>query len=117
FLNKLKTIDDIVLNGHPEKSLPGLVSFSVDYVEGESMMIMLDEKGICVSTRSACASGSLRASHVLIAIGRDYATAQGTLLFSFGIFNTLEQIDRAFVVLEETIRFLRNISPLYKKKQ
>lgn len=116
FLNKLRRIEDIVINGHPEKSLPGLVSFSVEYVEGESMMIMLDEKGICVSTRSACASGSLRASHVLIAIGRDYATAQGTLLFSFGISNTAEQIDRAFVVLEETINFLRKISPLYKKK-
>ncbi len=101
FLERLKDIDDIVINGHPEKSLPGLVSFSVKYVEGESMMIMLDEKGICVSTRSACASGSLRASHVLIATGSDYATAQGTLLFSFGIDNTKEQIDRAFEVLKD----------------
>lgn len=117
FLNKLSTIEDITINGHLEKSLPGLVSFSVEYVEGESMMIMLDEKGICVSTRSACASGSLRASHVLIAIGRDYATAQGTLLFSFGISNTIEEIDMAFVVLKDTIEFLRNISPLYKKKK
>ncbi|MBP8625257.1 MAG: cysteine desulfurase [Syntrophorhabdaceae bacterium] len=116
FLERLKDIDDIVINGHPEKSLPGLVSFSVKYVEGESMMIMLDEKGICVSTRSACASGSLRASHVLIATGSDYATAQGTLLFSFGIDNTKEQIDRAFVALREAIGFLRSISPLYKKK-
>ncbi len=80
------------------------------------MMIMLDEKGICVSTRSACASGSLRASHVLIAIGSDYATAQGTLLFSFGIDNTKAQIDKAFDVLKDTVAFLRNISPLYKKK-
>ncbi|HQE79233.1 MAG TPA: cysteine desulfurase family protein [Syntrophorhabdaceae bacterium] len=116
FLEQLKGIDDIVINGHPEKSLPGLVSFSVEYVEGESMMIMLDEKGICVSTRSACASGSLRASHVLIAIGSDYATAQGTLLFSFGIDNTKAQIDKAFDVLKDTVAFLRNISPLYKKK-
>ncbi|MCX8110018.1 MAG: cysteine desulfurase [Syntrophorhabdaceae bacterium] len=116
FLERLKTIEDIVINGHPEKSLPGLVSFSVEYVEGESMMIMLDEKGVCVSTRSACASGSLRASHVLIAIGSEYATAQGTLLFSFGIDNTKAQIDRTFDVLIETVGFLRNISPLYKKK-
>lgn len=115
FLERLKEIDEIVINGHPDNSLPGLVSFSVEYVEGESMMIMLDEKGICVSTRSACASGSLRASHVLIATGSDYATAQGTLLFSFGIDNTIEQIDRAFEVLKDTIGFLRNISPLYKK--
>ncbi|HOJ70383.1 MAG TPA: cysteine desulfurase family protein [Syntrophorhabdaceae bacterium] len=116
FLERVKGIDDIVINGHPEKSLPGLVSFSVEYVEGESMMIMLDEKGICVSTRSACASGSLRASHVLIAIGSDYATAQGTLLFSFGIDNTKAQIDKAFDVLKDTVAFLRSISPLYKKK-
>lgn len=116
FLERLRTIDDIVINGHPEQSLPGLVSFSVEYVEGESMMIMLDEDGISVSTRSACASGSLRASHVLIATGADYATAQGTLVFSFGMDNTLEDVERAFESLKKTVAFLRNLSPLYKKK-
>ncbi len=81
-MDRLRTIDEIVINGHPEKSLPGLVSFSVEYIEGESMMMMLDEEGISISTRSACASGSLRTSHVLIATGTDHATAQGTLVFS-----------------------------------
>lgn len=115
-IKRLGEIDEITINGHPERCLPGLASFSVAYVEGESMMIMLDEEGICVSTRSACASGSLRASHVLIAIGTEYALAQGTLVFAFGTDNTIEQVDKAVGVLKKSIEFLRNMSPLYKKK-
>jgi cysteine desulfurase len=114
-MDRLGTIDKIVLNGHPEKSLPGLVSFSVAYIEGESMMMMLDEEGISISTRSACASGSLRTSHVLIATGTDHATAQGTLVFSYGIDITVEDIDKAFEALRKSVAFLRNMSPLYKK--
>jgi len=115
-IERLKTIDEIYINGHPEKCLPGFLSFSVAYVEGESMTMMLDEEGIAVSTRSACASGSLRASHVLIATGSDYALAQGTLLFSFGIDNTFEDMDKAVDSLRKSVEFLRNMSPLYKKK-
>jgi cysteine desulfurase len=114
-MDRLGTIDKIVLNGHPEKSLPGLVSFSVEYIEGESMMMMLDEEGVSISTRSACASGSLRTSHVLIATGADHATAQGTLVFSYGIDITVEDIDRAFDALRKSVAFLRNMSPLYQK--
>jgi len=114
-MDRLGTIDKIVVNGHPEKSLPGLVSFSVEYIEGESMMMMLDEEGISISTRSACASGSLRTSHVLIATGTDHATAQGTLVFSYGIDITVENIDKAFESLRKSVAFLRNMSPLYKK--
>jgi cysteine desulfurase len=114
-MDRLATIDKIVINGHPEKSLPGLVSFSVEYIEGESMMMMLDEEGVSISTRSACASGSLRTSHVLIATGLDHATAQGTLVFSYGIDITLEDIDKAFASLRKSVDFLRNMSPLYKK--
>jgi cysteine desulfurase len=114
-MDRLGTIDKIVINGHPEKSLPGLVSFSVEYIEGESMMMMLDEEGVSISTRSACASGSLRTSHVLIATGLDHATAQGTLVFSYGIEITLEDIDKAFASLRKSVAFLRNMSPLYKK--
>jgi len=116
FLEKLGSIDDIHINGHPTLSLPGLISVSVEYVEGESMMIMLEGDGICVSTRSACASGSLRASHVLTATGCDYVTAQGTIIFSFGVGNTLEDVDKAFATLQKSIAFLRSMSPLYKKK-
>jgi cysteine desulfurase len=115
-MERLGTIDEIVVNGHPEKSLPGLVSFSVSYIEGESMMMMLDEEGVSISTRSACASGSLRTSHVLIATGRDHATAQGTLVFSYGIDITVEDIDKAFEALRKSVAFLRNMSPLYKKE-
>lgn len=114
-MDRLGTIDKIVVNGHPEKSLPGLVSFSVEYIEGESMMMMLDEEGVRISTRSACASGSLRTSHVLIATGIDHATAQGTLVFSYGIDITVEDIDKAFEALMKSVAFLRNMSPLYKK--
>jgi len=114
-MDRLGTIDKIVVNGHPEKSLPGLVSFSVEYIEGESMMMMLDEEGISISTRSACASGSLRTSHVLIATGTDHATAQGTLVFSYGIDITVDDIDMAFEALRKSVAFLRNMSPLYKK--
>ncbi|MCX5818235.1 MAG: cysteine desulfurase family protein [Proteobacteria bacterium] len=116
FIEKLNTLEEIHINGHPELSLPGLVSVSVEYVEGESMMIMLEGEGICVSTRSACAAGSLRASHVLIATGCDYVTAQGTLIFSFGTGNTLDDIDKAFAALNKSVTFLRSMSPLYKKK-
>lgn len=116
WIDKLKAIEAIEINGHPTECLPHLVSFSVLYVEGESMILMLDEKGICASTRSACASGSLRASHVLLATGCDYAAAQGTLIFSFGIMNTTEELDRAKEVFKDSVIFLRNMSPLYKKK-
>jgi cysteine desulfurase len=108
-------IGDVTVNGHPEKSLPGLLSVSFDYIEGESLMLLLDEAGICVSTRSACASGSLRASHVLTAIGLDYVKAQGTLIFSFGRENTIEDVDKTFESLKKAVTFLRNMSPLYKK--
>jgi len=114
-MDRLGAIDKIVINGHPEKSLPGLVSFSVEYIEGESMMMMLDEEGVSISTRSACASGSLRTSHVLIATGLDHATAQGTLVFSYRIDITVEDIDKAFASLRKSVAFLRNMSPLYKK--
>lgn len=115
WIEKLKEVEDISINGHPTECLPHLVSFSVHYVEGESMILMLDEKGICASTRSACASGSLRASHVLLATGCDYAAAQGTLIFSFGIMNTREELDKAMDAFKESVVFLRNMSPLYKK--
>jgi len=108
-------IEDIIINGHPELSLPNLVSVSVKYIEGESIVLMLDEEKISVSTRSACASGALRASHVLLSIGRDYADAQGTLVISFGQETTEAEIDRFLDVLKEVVETLRKMSPLYKK--
>jgi cysteine desulfurase len=108
-------IDDIIINGHPEFSLPNLVSVSIRYIEGEGVVLMLDEEGIAVSTRSACAAGALQASHVLLSIGRDFADAQGTMVLTFGITTTEEDIDRFIDVLERVVRTLRGMSPLYAK--
>jgi len=108
-------IDDIHINGHPEFSLPNLVSVSIAYIEGESIVLMLDEENILTSTRSACASGSLRASHVLSSIGIDWADAQGTLVITFGQDNTEADIDRFLDVLYDVVSTLRKMSPLYAK--
>ncbi len=108
-------IPDIVINGHPTHCLPHLISVSVNYIEGESLMLMLDEEGIIVATRSACASGALRASHVLLGIGLDHATAQGTLLLTLGRDNTAAQIDRVLEVMPKIVQTLRDMSPIYKK--
>ncbi len=110
-------IPEIVINGDPTLRLPHLLSVSFKYIEGESLMLMLDEEGICVSTRSACASGSLRASHVLISTGLDFATAQGTLLFSLGRDNTEADVDKVIKVLPGIVQTLRDMWPLYKKEQ
>lgn len=108
-------VDEVIVNTHPEHSLPNLVSLSLRYIEGESVMLMLDDEGFAVSTRSACATGSLRASHVLTAIGLDHADAQGTLVISFGKDNTEEDVDRFLEALRRTVATLRNMSPLYRK--
>jgi cysteine desulfurase len=108
-------IEDIIINGHPEFSLPNLVSVSIKYIEGESIVLMLDEENIAVSTKSACASGALRASHVLLSVGRDYADAQGTLVITFGKETTEAEIDRFLDILKEVVTTLRNMSPLYRK--
>jgi cysteine desulfurase len=110
-----ETIDDLFINGHPELSLPNLVSVSIKYIEGEGIVLMLDEEKILVSTRSACAAGALQASHVLLAIGRDFADAQGTLVITFGQETIAEDIDRFLGVLKTVVQTLREMSPLYKK--
>ncbi len=109
-------IDEYIINTHPEYSLPNLVSISVKYIEGESVMLMLDDDNIAVSTRSACATGSLRASHVLLSLGLSHADAQGTLVISFGIDNSKEDINAFLKALKNVVSTLRNISPLYHKK-
>ena len=108
-------IDEYYINGHREHVLPNLISVSIKYIEGESVVLMLDDDQIAVSTRSACATGSLRTSHVLQSIGREYADAQGTLIVSFGIENTEDDVTRFLTALKEVVTTLRNISPLYNK--
>jgi len=110
-------IHDYIINTPPENSLPNLISLSIQYIEGESVMLMLDEEGIAISTRSACATGSLRASHVLLSIGLSHVDAQGTLVITLGQDNTEEDIDRFLKALQKTVETLRNISPLYQKIQ
>lgn len=110
-----ETIDEYIINTHPEHSLPNMVSISVQYIEGESVMLMLDDENLAVSTRSACATGSLRASHVLISLGLSHADAQGTLVVSFGKDNSEEDVDRFLHALKNVVVTLRNMSPLYKK--
>ncbi len=108
-------IDEYLINTHPEFSLPNLLSISIKYIEGESVMLMLDDDDIAVSTRSACATGSLRASHVLISIGLSHADAQGTLVISLGIDNREQDITAFLQSLKNVVTTLRDISPLYKK--
>jgi cysteine desulfurase len=110
-----KYIDEYSINGHPEHSLPNLVSVSIKYIEGESVVLMLDDDNIAASTRSACASGSLRASHVLLSTGLEFADAQGTLVITFGVDNREEDITMFLTALKNTVKTLRDLSPLYKK--
>jgi cysteine desulfurase len=117
FLKELPNyIDEYLVNTNLEHSLPYLVSISIKYIEGESVMLMLDEEGFAVSTKSACATGSLRASHVLLSLGLSHADAQGTLVISFGMENSKEDIDRFLNALQRAVETLRNMSPLYRKK-
>ncbi|MBE0431861.1 cysteine desulfurase NifS [candidate division WOR-3 bacterium] len=108
-------ITEIRLNGHPDQRLSGTLNFSVRYVEGESMLLKLDQEQICASSGSACTSGSLEPSHVLLAMGLPHDLAHGSLRFSLGRFNTEADIDRVIEVLPSIVDQLRAISPLYKK--
>ena len=108
------------LNGHPTERLPGNASFCFRFIEGESMLIMLDDKGICGSSGSACTSGSLDPSHVLLAIGLPHEIAHGSLRLTLSHETTLEDIDYAVDQLKEIVAYLRKMSPLYEdfvKKQ
>ena len=109
-------IPNLKFNGHSTQVLPHLVSVSVEFIEGEGLMLLMDEEGICVATRSACASGSLRASHVLIGTGMDFALAQGTLLITFGRDNTEAEVDRVLEVMPRVVQTLRDMSPIYQKE-
>ena len=108
-------IDEYIINTNEKYSLPNLVSVSIKYIEGESVMLMLDDDGIAISTRSACATGSLRASHVLLSLGLSHADAQGTLVISFGVDNTEADIKTFLTSLKKVVSTLRQISPLYHK--
>ena len=101
--------------GHPTQRLPGNVSVAVEFIEGEAMLLFMDMEGIQISSGSACISRSLKVSHVMLAMGVDAATAQGSLLFSFGMQNKEEDIDRVLQALPPVVERLRNMSPVYRK--
>jgi len=109
-----KEIPYVKLNGHREKRLPGHVNFSFRYIEGESILLMLDLNGVAASSGSACSSGSLDPSHVLLAIGLSHEVAHGSLRLTFGRENTLEEIDYVVDKLKEIVERLRFMSPLYE---
>lgn len=112
----LDNIPDVVLNGHPTQRLANNVNVSVKYIEGESMLLNLDMEGIAASSGSACTSGSLDPSHVLLAIGLPHEIAHGSLRFSMGKQTTEADIDKVLEVLPKIVAKLRAMSPLYKKR-
>ena len=112
----LSEIPHSVLNGDPAKRLPGNVNFCFEGIEGESLLLLLDEKGICASSGSACTSGSLDPSHVLLAIGRPHETAHGSLRLSLCGENTEADVDAILKAVPEVVAYLRNMSPLWKDK-
>ena len=102
------------LNGDRVKRLPNNVNFSFQFIEGESLLIMLDMKGICASSGSACTSGSLDPSHVLLAIGLPHEIAHGSLRLTLSEENTKEEIDYVVDSIKEIVNKLRSMSPLYE---
>jgi len=108
-------IDHVVVTGHPRQRLPGHASFCVEFIEGEAMLMFLNMQGIAISSGSACTSRALKASHVLIAMSIAHALAQGSLLFTMGLDNTLEDIDYVLEALPPIVDRLRQMSPLYAK--
>lgn len=109
-----KEIPYCQLNGDREKRLPNNVNFSFRFIEGESLLIMLDMKGICASSGSACTSGSLDPSHVLLAIGLPHEIAHGSLRLTLSEENTMEEMDETVAAIKEAVHKLRQMSPLYE---
>ena len=110
----LSKIPHSALNGDPVNRLPGNVSFCFEGIEGESLLLLLDAKGICASSGSACTSGSLDPSHVLLAIGRPHEVAHGSLRLSLCEWNSDEDVDRILEAVPEVVSYLRGMSPMWK---
>ncbi len=111
----LSRIEHVILTGHPTQRLPGNASFCIEFIEGEAMLLLLSSKGVAASSGSACTSRALKASHVLTAMRIPPEIAQGSLLFSFGLENTEEDVDYVLEVLPPIVDRLRQMSPLYAK--
>ena len=111
----LLKMEHVRLTGHPTERLPGTVSVCIEYIEGESMLLMMSERGIAASSGSACTSRALKASHVLLAMGIPHEVAHGSLVFSMGKNNSEDDVDYVLDVLPPIVQKLRDMSPLYRK--
>ena len=116
-ITELSKIPHSALNGDPVNRLPGNVSFCFEGIEGESLLLLLDYKGVSASSGSACTSGSLDPSHVLLAIGRVHDVAHGSLRLSLCEYNTEEEVDHILKVVPEVVQHLRNMSPVWRDLQ
>ena len=105
------------INGSREKHVPGTVNMCFEGIEGESLLLLLDDAGICASSGSACTSGSLDPSHVLLAIGLPHEVAHGSLRLSIGEYNTMEQIDHIIETVPKVVSYLRSMSPVWDELQ
>ena len=112
-IDGLSKIPHSVLNGERERRLPGNVNFCFEGIEGESLLLLLDQKGVCASSGSACTSGSLDPSHVLLALGLPHEVAHGSLRLSLSEYNTPEEIDHILEVTPGIVAYLRDISPVW----
>jgi cysteine desulfurase len=110
----LKRIPNTLVNGEREHRLPNTCSLSFEYVEGESILLLMSDEGICASSGSACTSGSLEPSHVLRAMGVPFTAAHGSIRFSLSVYNTEEDIDRVIKKVPPIVERLREISPFWK---
>ena len=110
---ELSKIPHSKINGSLEHHVPGTVNMCFEGIEGESLLLMLDDKGVCASSGSACTSGSLDPSHVLLALGMPHEIAHGSLRLSIGEYNTMEEIDHIIKVVPEVVEYLRNMSPVW----
>lgn len=113
-IENLSKIPHSILNGDRQNRLPGTVNMCFEAIEGESLLLMLDMHGICASSGSACTSGSLDPSHVLLAIGRPHEIAHGSLRLSLSEYNTDEEIDHIIKKVPEVVEYLRNMSPVWR---
>ena len=110
----LSQIPHSILNGDANTRLPGNVNFCFEGIEGESLLLMLDMYGVCASSGSACTSGSLDPSHVLLAIGRVHEIAHGSLRLSLCEYNTEEEVEIIIEKVTEVVKYLRNMSPVWR---
>lgn len=112
---ELSKIPHSKINGSLEHHVPGTVNMCFEGIEGESLLLLLDAKGVCASSGSACTSGSLDPSHVLLSLGLPHEVAHGSLRLSIGEYNTMEEIDHIIKVVPEVVSYLRDISPVWEE--